>query len=223
MSRIDELDGRGWGGPARMRPAEALMWRAEGDLRTRSSGVLVELLDTVPDWDRFLSAHERATRAIPRLRDRVVEPPLPVVEPVWTEDVHFDLGYHVQRTRLPEPGSPRQLLDLAGQLASRPLDPNRPQWEATLVEGLAGGRAGYVLKLHHAMTDRLGIVQLLGLAHSTTARPGGSRLLESVPDTGPREPGATPLAVVGCSAPSGATTSISASPWTGCRWPSRSA
>ncbi|HEY0574021.1 MAG TPA: wax ester/triacylglycerol synthase family O-acyltransferase [Pseudonocardia sp.] len=192
---MTELDGRGWGGPARMSPAEALMWRAEGDLRTRSSGALVELLDTAPDWDRFLAAHDRATHAIPRLRDRVVEPLLPVVEPTWTEDTHFDLSYHVQRIRLPEPGTLRQLLDLAGQLTSRPLDPNRPQWEAILVEGLEDGRAGYLLKVHHAMSDGLGMVQLLGMAHSETEAPGGNRLPASVAATS-SAPEVTPLSLV---------------------------
>ena len=42
-----EVDAWGWGGPARMSAWEALMWRAEGDLRTRSSGLLVEVLDSV--------------------------------------------------------------------------------------------------------------------------------------------------------------------------------
>jgi len=193
---VTELNGRGWGGPARMSPAEALMWRAEGDPRTRSSGALVELLDTAPDWDRFLAAHDRATRAIPRLRDRVVEPLLPVVEPTWTEDTHFDLAYHVQRIRLPEPGTLRQLLDLAGQLTSRPLDPNRPQWEAVLVEGLEGGGAGYLLKIHHAMSDGLGMVQLLGMAHSETAAPGGARLPAATGDSPTRLTGVTPLNLV---------------------------
>ncbi|HTF45819.1 MAG TPA: wax ester/triacylglycerol synthase domain-containing protein [Pseudonocardia sp.] len=196
---MTELDGRGWGGPARMSPAEALMWRAEGDLRTRSSGALVELLDTAPDWDRFLAAHERATRAIPRLRERVVEPLLPVVEPTWTEDTHFDLNYHVQRIRLPEPGTLRQLLDLAGQVTSRPLDPNRPQWEAILVEGLEDGRAGYLLKIHHAMSDGLGMVQLLGMAHSERAAPGGAHLpaMAAAPGGSPtRLTGVTPLSLV---------------------------
>src|SRR5437879_1284908 len=112
---VTELDGRDWGGPPRMNASEALMWRAEGDLRTRSSGLLLELLDSAPDWDRFLAAHDRATRAIPRLRDRVVEPLLPVVPPTWVPDTRFDLAYHVQRIRLPEPGTPRQLLDYASQ------------------------------------------------------------------------------------------------------------
>lgn len=188
------MDGRAWGGPARMRPSDAVMWRAEGDLRTRSSGCLLEILDSAPDWDRFRRAHDRATAAIPRLRERVVVPLLPVVTPTWTRDTEFDLDYHVQRIRLPEPGSMRQLLDIAGQVTSRPLDPNRPQWEAILVEGLADGRAGYLLKLHHAMSDGLGIVQLLDMAHSTTPEPGGNRLPD--PDPVPTRPAATPLGLV---------------------------
>jgi len=178
-----------------MNASEALMWRAEGDLRTRSSGLLLELLDAAPDWDRFLAAHDRATRAIPRLRDRVVEPLLPVVPPTWVQDTRFDLSYHVQRIRLPEPGTPRQLLDYAGQLASRPLDPNRPPWEATLVEGLADGGAAYLLRLHHAMSDGLGIVQLLGMAHSRTASPGGTQLPTLAP-VAASDPSPTPLSLV---------------------------
>ncbi|WP_028938193.1 wax ester/triacylglycerol synthase domain-containing protein [Pseudonocardia spinosispora] len=187
-------DGGTWGGPARMTASEAVMWRAEGDLRTRSSGLLLEILDSVPDWERFRAAHDRATLAIPRLRDRVVEPLLPVVAPTWTPDLHFDLGYHVQRMRLPAPGSLRELLDLAGQVASRPLDPNRPQWEAILVEGLSDGRAGYIFKMHHAMTDGLGIVQLLTMAHSSTPEPGGSALPRTLPARS--EPEVTPLSLV---------------------------
>lgn len=161
-----------WGGSKRMSAWEALMWRAEGDLRTRSSGVLLELLETAPEWERFRSAHDKTSRAIPRLRDRVVEPLLPVVTPTWVPDEHFDLNYHVQRVRLPAPGTIRQLLDYAAQYASRPLDPNRPCWEALLVEGLEDGKAAYLLKLHHSLSDGLGIIQLLELAHSRTTGPG---------------------------------------------------
>lgn len=193
---MTEPDGQAWGGPARMSASEAVMWRAEGDLRTRSSGLLLEILDSVPDWERFRSAHGRAVQAIPRLRDRVVEPLLPVVAPTWTPDENFDLSYHVQRMRLPAPGSMADLLELAGQVASRPLDTNRPQWEAILVDGLEGGRAGYLFKIHHAMTDGLGIVQLLTMAHSPTPEPGGTKLSSPTalpPRSGPE---ITPLSLV---------------------------
>ena len=175
-----------WGGPPDMSAWEALMWRAEGDLRTRSSGLVVEMLDSEPDWNRLVAAHERVSLRIPRLRERVVEPLLPLVSPAWSPDPHFDLGYHLQRVRLPGKGSDDDLFTFAASVASRPLDPNRPQWEALLVSGLDGGRAAYLLKIHHSMTDGLGLLQLLDLTHGrspiqeppeTTAMPARQKVV----------------------------------------------
>jgi WS/DGAT/MGAT family acyltransferase len=194
VGSVAEEDVWGWGGPVRMSAWEALMWRGEEDPRTRSSAVLLEILDSEPDWDRLVAALDRATRLIPRLRDRVVEPALPVGSPVWTEDTHFDLSYHLRRIRLPEPGGMAELLDLTAHVAGRPLDRNRPPWEALLVGGLEGGGAAYVFKLHHSLSDGLGLVQLLGMLHSRTAEPGG----QPIASTGPapqREPGPAPTSV----------------------------
>jgi diacylglycerol O-acyltransferase / wax synthase len=154
-----------WGGGAQLSAWEAVMWRAEGEHRTRSTGVLIELLDQEPDWDRLVAAHERLTQAIPRMRERIVEPLVPVVSPAWSPDPHFDLDYHLQRVRLPGDGSTGELYSFIGQFASRPLDPLRPPWEAVLVSGLAGGQAAYLLKPHHSLTDGLGLLQLLDLTH----------------------------------------------------------
>ena len=169
-------NGAAWGGPADMSAWEALMWRAEADPRTRSTGGLLEVLDRDPDWDRLVAAHDRVSQQIPRLRERAVEPLLPLFPPAWSPDPHFDLGYHLQRVRLPGPGTMRQLLDLAQGILARPLDKARPPWEALLVEGLQDGRAGYLLKVHHSLSDGLGLVQLLSLAHSRTSEPGVHQL-----------------------------------------------
>ena len=80
-----------WGGGQDLSAWEALMWRTGGDYRTRSTGVMVELLDTEPDWDRLVAAHDRFTQLVPRLRERVVEPVLSLVTPAWSPDPHFDL------------------------------------------------------------------------------------------------------------------------------------
>ncbi len=161
-------NGAAWGGPADMSAWEALMWRAEADPRTRSTGVLLEVLDREPDWDRLIAAHDRVSQQIPRLRERAVEPLLPLFPPAWSPDPHFDLGYHLQRVRLPGPGTMRQLLDLAQGILARPLDKARPPWEALLVEGLEDGRAGYLLKVHHSLSDGLGLVQPRGSGAATT-------------------------------------------------------
>jgi diacylglycerol O-acyltransferase len=164
-------DAAQWGGPATMSAWEALMWRSDTDPRTRSTGILLELLADEPDWARLVAAHERVTSTITRLRDRVVEPPLPLVQPVWSPDPRFDLANHLQSVRLAEPGSPRRLLELCESLIQRPFDRTRPPWEATLVTGLQDGKAAYLLKIHHSLTDGLGLIQLLELVHSDRAAP----------------------------------------------------
>lgn len=150
------------------------MWRTEGDPRTRSSGLLLELLDSTPSWNRFLAAHEHTTRVVPRLRDRVIDPLPALATPMWTPDTGFSLERHVRRVRLSAPGSMAQLLEVAADFAARPIDTSRPPWTALLVEGMSDGRAAYLLQVQHALTDGLGMMQLLDLAHSKTARPGGS-------------------------------------------------
>lgn len=152
---------RDWGGPAEMSAFEAVMWRAEVDPRLRSTTTSVLVLDRNPDWARVLAGHKWVVMAVPRFRQRVVDPAFGVGNPVWVEDPDFHLDYHLRRVRLPEPGSERQLFDLAQTLAMTPFDKARSPWEATLVEGLEGDRAAYVLKLHHATSDGLGIIQLL--------------------------------------------------------------
>ena len=170
-----------WGASRYMSPFEALMWRIEEDPRLRSTMTVVYLLDCAPDWDRLVAAHEWATRLIPRLRQRVVEPPLGLGMPTWVADDQFDLGFHVRRLRLPEPGTLRQLLDLVQGDAMASFDRSRPPWRASLVEGLEDERTAYVLKLHHSLTDGQGGTQLLGLLHSRKREPSPDKPLPDVP------------------------------------------
>src|SRR3984885_2416640 len=172
MPSSDDDTFASWGGGPDLSAWEALMWRTSRDYRARSTGVMVELLDTEPDWDRLVAAHERFTHRVPRLRERVVEPPLPLVAPAWSPDPHFDLDYHLQRVRLPGDGSMAELHTLAAQFAARPLDPERPAWEALLVLGVTGGQAAYLLKPHHSLSDGIGLLQLLDLAHGHSREPG---------------------------------------------------
>src|SRR6201990_3059729 len=109
-----------WGGGQDLSAWEALMWRAGGDYRPRSTGVMIELLDAEPDWDRLVAAHARFTQLVPRLREGVVEPVVSLVAPAWSPDPHFDLEYHLQRVRLPGDGAMGELADRAAQIASRP-------------------------------------------------------------------------------------------------------
>lgn len=157
-----------WATTDRMNEIESLMWRSERHPRLSSTITSLMIYDSTPDWDRFYAAHEWASELLVRCRQRVLEPALPVGPPAWIPDEDFQLDYHVRRMRLPEPGTMPQLLALAQSIALSPFDRTRPLWEGTLVEGLDGGRAAYVLKLHHSLTDGMGGIQLMSLVQSRT-------------------------------------------------------
>ncbi len=177
-----------WGTARYMTPFEALMWRVEQDPRLRSTMTVVYLLDRAPDWTRFVAAHEWASRLIPRIRQRVVDPPAGIGMPTWVVDDQFDLSFHVRRVRLPEPGTLRQLLDLVASDAMASFDRSRPPWRASLVEGLDGDRTAYVLKLHHSLTDGQGGVQLVGLLHSRKREPSPDKPMPAPPAAEPTSP-----------------------------------
>jgi diacylglycerol O-acyltransferase len=144
----------------RMTEAEALMWTVEKDPALRSSFQQITLLDRTPDFDRFRSRMARAVKVLPRLRQRVVPPPARFAPPEWADDPSFDLDFHVRRLGVPAPGSERQLLDLAAVLYEDAFDRARPLWSLTIVEGLEGGRAALLVKMHHTITDGVGGVRL---------------------------------------------------------------
>jgi WS/DGAT/MGAT family acyltransferase len=164
-----------WGADRRLSPFENLMWRSEVNPLLRSTGVVLELLDSPPDRERLIAAHEWGSRLLVPLRHRVVEEPLGLASPRWVVDQDFDLSYHLRFVRLPEPGSLKQALELAQGLAMAPFDRARPLWEAVVVDGLADGRAIYLLKLHHSITDGQGTVQMFEILHGETPDPGRAR------------------------------------------------
>ncbi|TMK61285.1 MAG: wax ester/triacylglycerol synthase family O-acyltransferase [Actinobacteria bacterium] len=148
--------------PREMEPIDYLLFRGEQDARSRAALLSINLLDIVPEFERVLAAYERASRVLLRFRQHVVVPPLPVAPPQWIIDPDFDISFHVRRSRLPEPGTIRQLLDFAQPIYAAPFDTARPLWEAHLVEGLTegGARAALVLKTNHALSDGVGGMEL---------------------------------------------------------------
>ncbi|MDZ5661534.1 wax ester/triacylglycerol synthase family O-acyltransferase [Nocardioides sp. S-58] len=182
-----------WTASAELTPVQTLLWRAERHPVQSSTSTVVVDLDRAPDWERLVAAAEWGTRLVRRLRQRVVDPLVPTAPPTWADDPTFDLGYHLRRERV---SSRDEVLAQATQVALRPFDRSRPLWEGVLFEGLPDGAAAYVLKIHHALADPLGTVQLLSMLQSgrrehTPRKPLGAEPATSV-DADPVE-----LAVAG--------------------------
>lgn len=166
----DELwkDLENWGRDPVLSELDALMWRTDRHPAGAWSGVVVQLLDTVPEWERLRAAHEWFVEIVPRFAQRVVDPVLPVGPPMWSDDPSFDIDFHLRRVSLPAPGTHRQLLELAQTIGLTPLDRSRPPWEGYLVEGLEGHRAAYVMHAHHVFMDGLALARLHERVLNTT-------------------------------------------------------
>ncbi|MCK9824884.1 WS/DGAT domain-containing protein [Nocardioides cavernae] len=156
-----------WGGAAawstgsELTPMQTLLWRSERHPVQSSTSTVVIDLDRAPDWERFVAATDWGTRLVRRLRQRVVDPVVPTAPPTWADDPTFDLAYHLRRERVADHD---EMLSQAAQIALRPFDRSRPLWEGVLFE--VGEEAAYVLKIHHALADPLGTVQLLSMLQS---------------------------------------------------------
>lgn len=148
-----------------------LLHRGEANPRTRSGIMGVELLDTTPDWHRFRARFDNASRRVPRLRQKVVVPTLPTTAPRWVVDPDFNLDFHVRRMRAPEPGTLREVFDLAEVIQQAPMDISRPLWTVTLVEGLADNTAATLLHLSHAVTDGAGGAEMFGQIYDLQRNP----------------------------------------------------
>jgi len=159
----------------RMSDAEALMWRVEKDPFLTSTFANITILDRTIDFEAFVMRMNRASIAIPRLRQRVQPTPVASGAPRWVRDPEFDIRHHVRRMALPYPGSMRQLQDLTTLVANDAFDRSRPLWQFVIVEGLEGGRSALIQKLHHTVTDGQGGValsmQFLDLTRDAPAPP----------------------------------------------------
>ena len=108
-----------------------------------------------------------------RFRQKPVETPAGAY---WQTDEHFDLDAHVQLAALPGKGDKRALERYVSQLASSPLDANKPLWQFHLVERYDGGSA-LIARIHHSYADGMALVQvLLSLTDTSKAAVKGSDL-----------------------------------------------
>jgi diacylglycerol O-acyltransferase len=120
---------------------------------TVSEGVDIELIRRII---------ESRLHLIPRYRQRIATVPIER-HPVWVDDKHFHLDYHVRHVALPHPGTDAQLKDLAGRLMSQQLDRSKPLWELNVVEGLADGGFAIITKIHHCMIDGMASIDLMAV------------------------------------------------------------
>ena len=150
---------------------DTIMWMVEADPLLRSTIVGVVMLEGAPEWERLRDRVECVSHQVAALREKVVHVPLHPTTLQWARDHDFDLHYHLRHIRLPRHSGTQDLLDWVRTEAMGGFDPARPLWEFTLAEGLDDGRAAFVMKAHHVVTDGIGAVQLAAHLFDLEAEP----------------------------------------------------
>jgi diacylglycerol O-acyltransferase len=171
----------------RLSPLDALFVDAEDqDPHTSMAIASIAVFEgPSPTHEEFLAFLTGRLPLVPRYRQKLHTVPFRLGRPVWVDDPHFDLGYHVRRTALPAPGGDRQLAELMARVMSQRLDRDHPLWEYWVIEGLAGDRWALISKVHHCMVDGISGTDLYRVVFGFSPEP-------SPPAADDRVPGAEP-------------------------------
>ncbi|MGY3966864.1 wax ester/triacylglycerol synthase family O-acyltransferase [Aeromonas enteropelogenes] len=95
----------------------------------------------------------------------------------WRHDPDFDLDQHLKRVILPGETGKLELEKLVADLASTPLNPQRPLWDMHLTDTSLGGQA-LVVRIHHAMGDGFSLVKAMLTMMDNTPKPAAIPLSE---------------------------------------------
>lgn len=145
----------------RMSPQDASFLHIEDERNYMHIGSVAVFEGPPPPHDQFLRMVAGRLPLVPRYRQRVRTVPFDLGRPVWVDDEHFQLDYHVRRTALPRPGGREELRNLASRVMSQRLDRGKPLWEMWVAEGLEDDHWALISKVHHAMVDGIASSDLL--------------------------------------------------------------
>jgi diacylglycerol O-acyltransferase / wax synthase len=158
--------------PEPLSPADSASLQSEqGPVNMAVAGAIVLEGGKTLNYDTVVERVRERLHLVPRFRQRIEDTPLGLAGPMWVDDNHFDLTWHVRRAALAEPGGDAELASFVAQEMSRRLDRSRPLWEMHVISGLAGGRLGLLVKMHHALVDGVAAVAVGALLFDPTPEP----------------------------------------------------
>ncbi len=155
----------------RLSPQDASFLHVENDVNHMHIASVAIFEGPAPSYDEIAEMVASKLDSVPRYRQRVRFVPFELGRPVWVDDSHFNVRYHLRHTALPAPGSDEQLRDLVGRVMSQQLDRAKPLWEMWIAEGLTEGRWAILSKNHHCMVDGVAGTDLLTIVMDDTPQP----------------------------------------------------
>jgi WS/DGAT/MGAT family acyltransferase len=164
-----------------MSPMDASFLHIEGPANPMHIGGVSIFEGPAPPFESLSEMVAGKLDLVPRYRQKVRFVPLGLGRPVWIDDPHFQLSYHLRHSALPAPGSDEQIRRTAARIFAQHLDRTKPLWEIWMLEGLGGKRWALLSKVHHCMVDGVSATDLMSVMFED-APPAGTQMWEPAPE-----------------------------------------
>jgi len=155
----------------RLSPLDASFLHVEDDVSHMHIAAIGIFEGPSPRYSAVVDMVRGKLPLVPRYRQVVRFVPLDLGRPVWVDDPHFNIDYHLRHTALPAPGGEAELRALVGRVMAQQLDRSKPLWEIWVVEDLEHGRWALISKTHHALVDGVAGSDLLAVMMDTSPQP----------------------------------------------------
>src|SRR6202035_2080653 len=144
-----------------MSPMDASFLHLEGPMNPMHIGGVSIFEGPAPPFERLEEMVAGKLGLVPRYRQKVRFVPFGLGRPVWVDDPHFNLSYHLRHSALPSPGTEEVLRRTAARIFPQHLDRRKPLWEIWMIEGLSQNRWALLSKVHHCMVDGVSATDLM--------------------------------------------------------------
>jgi diacylglycerol O-acyltransferase / wax synthase len=168
-----------------MSPQDALFLHVEDSVSHMHIASVAIFEGPPPVFEDVVAMINAKLTLVARYRQVVRFVPFDIGRPVWVDDPHFNIDYHVRHTALPAPGGEGELRKLVGRVMSQQLDRSKPLWEIWVVEGLEEGHWAMLSKTHHAMVDGVAGTDLLAVIMDVTPEPSAYEAVAWKPQPAP--------------------------------------
>ncbi|MFZ0667624.1 MAG: wax ester/triacylglycerol synthase family O-acyltransferase [Acidimicrobiales bacterium] len=169
----------------RLSPQDAMFLHVEDDVSHMHIASVTIFEGPHPDFRDVVDMVRSKLSLVPRYRQIAQFVPFDLGRPVWVDDPHFNIDYHLRHTALPAPGGEEELRRLVGRVMSQQLDRSKPLWEIWIVEGLEDGHWAMLAKTHHAIVDGISGTDLLAVVMDTSPEPPKMKPSEWTPRPAP--------------------------------------
>ena len=165
-----------------MSPTDASFLHIEGPMNPMHIGGVSIFEGPAPPFERLEEMVSRKLGRVPRYRQKVRFIPFELGRPVWVDDPHFNLPFHLRHSALPKPGSEEQLRATAARIFAQRLDRDKPLWEIWMLEGLRGSRWALLSKVHHCMVDGVSATDLMTIMFEDDSSPADGAPWHQAPE-----------------------------------------